>query len=130
MRGVPLTEGLGAGVRVVNFIASASSLNFKVVVPVRAATIEELPEARCRISQEEQQPPALVLLDMHALMATDSGEFLLGDGNDDMAKDDSSEGQRAGQPAATSLAKPIGDLQCAFGPLGPTAESQWHCGNH
>jgi hypothetical protein len=62
-------------------------------------------------------------------MATDNGEFLLGDGNDDMAKDDTSEGQRPGQPAATGLARPIGDFQCACGPRGTASKNQWDYGD-
>jgi hypothetical protein len=130
LRDVPFTERLGADARVVSFIASLTSLNFEVVVPVRAATVEQLPKTRCWIGQKEQWPPGFVLLDVDAFMWTDGHELLPRDGNDDMPEDDGSEREPLGHLAASGQAGPISDFQCAGGPLGTSPENQWHCGSH
>ena len=64
-----MTEGLGAGVAAAgNFIASLTSLNLEVVVPVGTATFEHLPRAGCWIDEKEQRPPVFILLDMDTFM--------------------------------------------------------------
>jgi hypothetical protein len=120
LRDVPLTEGLGADARVEGFIASLTRLNFEVVVPVRAATVEQLPKTRCWIGQKEQWPPGFVLLDVDPFMWTDDHELLPRDGNDDMPEDDGSEWEPVGQLAASGQVRPISDFQCAGGPLRTT----------
>jgi hypothetical protein len=130
LRDVPLTEGLGADARVVGITASLTSLNFEVVVPVRAASVEQLPKTRCWIGQKEQRPPGFVLLDVDPFMWTDDHELLPRDGNDDMPEDDGSEWKPVGQLAASGQARPISDFQRAGGPLSTTPENQWHCGSY
>ena len=124
-----MTEGLGAGaaVAVGDFIASLPSLNFKVVVPVGAATVEHLPSTGCWIGEKEQRPPEFVLLDMDTFMRAKNLKLLLRNGNDDMPKDDGPEGQPVGKLAATGLGGPVSDFKSACGPLGTAAEKQRNC---
>ena len=91
MRDVPLTEGLGAAPSVVSFIASLTSLNLEVVVPIGAAPVEQLPNTACWIGKKEQRPPVLILFDVDAFMGTKLFKLLLSYGDDDMAKDDGPE---------------------------------------
>lgn len=92
---------------------SLASLHLEVVVPVRAATIDELPDAGRSIGQEEKRTPAFVLLDVDSFMWTYGSEFFASNGQDDMAENDAAKWQLACQLAATSQAMAIGDFQCA-----------------
>src|SRR5688500_10694907 len=68
--------------------AALTSLDFEVVVPVRAASMDELPEAGQPVGGEEEQTPAFVLLDMDTLMWTEALQLFPGDGQDDVAEND------------------------------------------
>ena len=91
--------------------AVPAGLDFKVIVPVGTAPLENLPDARCAIRDKEQRTPAFVLFNMNALVRPDGFEFFIGDGEDDMAKDNSSDGQLQRKLPATCLSIPIGDFQ-------------------
>lgn len=55
----------------------------------------------------------LVLLNVDSLMRADSAKLLIGDRQDDMAKDDATKRQRLSKLAATGLVLAIGDFQSA-----------------
>ena len=94
-------------------IAALASLNLEVVVPVRAAPVNELPETGCPIGNKEQGPPAFVLLNMDPFMSTNGSELFSGDGQDDMAENDAAIRKSACTFAATSMAITPGDFQCS-----------------
>jgi hypothetical protein len=108
--------------------ASLASLNLKMVVPVWISASHELPKAWSWIRDKEGGPPALVLLDVNSLMRTYACEFFLGDGQDDLAKDDASEGQPESELAAADQALAIGDFQRSRDNLDSATKSQWHGG--
>lgn len=106
-------EGLGAAIRPMHPGASLASLDFKVVVPVRPSTSEQLPKARCSIRKKKERTPALELLNMNSLMWADALKLFFCDGEDDVAKDNAAERKTACKLAATGLTLAIGDFQGA-----------------
>ena len=109
-------------------IAEFSCLDFEVVVPVWTARVEQLPQTRCSIRDEEKWTPAFVLIDVHTLMRPDASEFIGCDGQDDMAEDDAAEWERSRKLAATGLALPIGYFQRTGRQPRSSTEQQDRCG--
>src|SRR4051794_28601081 len=79
------------------FAAQAPRLDFETIVPIRAAAMQQLPQAGRCIGREEGDAPALVLADMHLLMPSQAVQLRTPDGDDDVAERDGAKGQDAGE---------------------------------
>jgi hypothetical protein len=107
-----------------NFGAPLPNLDLKVVAPVRTAAVNQLPKTGKPVGKEEQRTPALVLLNVDALMWTNAQQLLFGDGQDDMTENDAAKGKGAGEIAAIGSMLTIGDFQSAVPPGGLATKRQ------
>lgn len=118
------SKTLGVIADTMNFGAPLPSLDLKVVAPVWTAAVNQLPKAGKTVGKKEQRSPALVLLNVDALMWANAQQLLFGDGQDDMTENDAAKGKGAGEIAAIGSILAIGDFQSAAPPSGLAAKRQ------
>ena len=95
-----------------------------MVVPVRAAPFQQLPQAARYIRYEEKRSPALVLLNVDSFMRTNGCQFLPRDRQDDMPENDAAKRQCLRELAAARSAVTIGNFKRSGSPPRFTTCSQ------